>query len=329
MMDDEDVEVPQAPDQARADAALAVEFGEVEAYFDVDEVKSRRRDWNASADSWSAERDDAVAAYLAGDQASMRMHLKTMKQVEEQWGDWPATQDVEDLLLHSKGPTTAARRAQKQRQAQSAAVATYEARAKKAFAAREARLVAEHQAALKQAGAGAVASFCRALRIAAARQASNLEASPLRITAENLIGAPRSLGVDAQGTSLEYGGADPELARYIAAEIMVHSGAYLDGLMNRASELMGRGDQYLLDAEADARNFQAALPPITAGALTQLDEVSARAALTRQALAHGNFVVAPLPSPEGAAGISQQRAAIRGVMQGTAAAGMLRDVWQN
>lgn len=179
------------------------------------------------------------------------------------------------------------------------------------------KLEAVSATALENERSASVTAFCRALRLVAARQDSNLEQAPLRLVAEQCIAQPRSLGTDAQGQALNYAGADQDLARYLVAEIFAKGhGRHLETLMHRAAELMSRGDQYLLDAEADVKNFQPALPKLTAASVTQLDEVSARAQLVHQAAMSGNFVVAPTPTQPAAQPVMDKRASLKAAMSG-------------
>lgn len=205
-----------------------------------------------------------------------------------------------------------------------ARIAAYEARAKKAWAARAAQLTQEAELA-RDAG---IAAFCRAVRIVARRQAANLEASPLRQASEAHLASPRQLGVDATGVPVEYPGMDMNLARYIVAEI--HQAARdqdLDYIFNRAADLMEKGDQYLLDAEADARHFSAALPPISAAAVMPTNPDMYQADNMRRAAIAGNFGVAPMPAPEGAPPQSfDKRSSIRNAVNGTLVSGALEQI---
>jgi hypothetical protein len=204
-------------------------------------------------------------------------------------------------------------------------IAAYEKRSKKAWAKREAALKAEHDREIEMVKAAAIESFCRSLRIVAARQGSNLEQSPLKLAAEKVLGVPRPIGKDAAtGADIQYNGMDPELVRYLVAEVyQVGHHDHLENLMRRAADLTSRGDQYLLDAEADIQNFQAPLPQISASHVAQpIDEAALRAHQMRQAAAGGNFVVNSGPPPEdgqfGEAGQPMgKRGAIRGAVSGT------------
>lgn len=204
-----------------------------------------------------------------------------------------------------------------------AALRRYDERAKRAWAARESKLKAEHARALeaerKLVREASLVAFQRALRLAAARQVSGLEEAPLRHTAEQLLATARPIGQDATGQPVaSYAGMVPELARYVAAELMVYGhGEHLENLMARAASLLDMGDQYLLDAERDAQRFAAALPPVTAAVATVVDSTTQDALAMRQAALQGNLPVALTPPAEG--GPRDKRAAIRGALNGTQA----------
>lgn len=202
-----------------------------------------------------------------------------------------------------------------------AALDKYQERERRAWATREAKLKAAHEDALKREAEAVreatLAGFQRALRLAAARQMSGLEASPMRQTAEQLLATSRPIGADAHGQpTAAYEGMVPELARYIAAELMLYGhGEHLENLMSRAASLLDMGDRYLLDAERDAQRFAAALPPVTAASVQPLDPVEVQAAVVRQAAMQGNLPVAGSPPAEH--GGHDKRAAIRGAVNGT------------
>ena len=194
--------------------------------------------------------------------------------------------------------------------------AMFEARMKKAWAAKEAKVKKEAEKTAETAKRASIGSFCRAQRIVASRQAANLEASPIKQAAEQLLASSRQIGVDANGAAINYPGMDPELARYLVAEIYQAGHAqHLETLMSRAAELMSKGDQYLLDAEGDAENFRPALPPISAATIGGVSD----AEWMQREAAYGNFAISPQPPIETVApnGGFDKRSAIRGAVQGT------------
>lgn len=198
--------------------------------------------------------------------------------------------------------------------------AVFELRLKKAAQAREAKLKQDHEKELEQARLAGVSAFCRALRIAARRQDAGLEPSILRQAAEQTFGAPRQL-VDASGQPVAYPGMDPLLVRHLVAELAVNAHPqHLENVMNRAADLMAKGDEYLLDAEADAQRFQPQLPAITAANVQPVDQASIAAMQYQAAAVQGNFAVAPQPAYEEVAqgGVGfDKRSAIRGAVAGT------------
>jgi hypothetical protein len=181
------------------------------------------------------------------------------------------------------------------------------------------------QAEIVTAQKAAVEAFCRALRIVAARQAVDLEQSPLKQAAEAVLSEPRPVGTDAAtGEQIVFKGLDPELTRYMVAQLYeIGHADHLEQLMKRASDLMTRGDQYLLDAEADLKNIHTALPTITMARTAEIDEAALRAAELRAQARTGNLRFAPAPTPEEQAsgGVTSnghdKRAAIRGALGGT------------
>lgn len=206
-------------------------------------------------------------------------------------------------------------------------LAILEARSRKAWIAKEAKLAKDHERALALERHAAINGFCRALRIIARRQDAGLEESVLRQATENLIAAPRQLPVDAGGMPVAYPGMDLDLARYVTAEIMRDGRpGDLENLMLRAAELMERGDAYLCDAEADVQNLAPRLPAITAASVVPPDPYAFAAEQYRQAAAHGNFAIVPQPVPEGpqfGQGNHDKRSAIRGAVSGTLVNGTL------
>lgn len=160
-------------------------------------------------------------------------------------------------------------------------------RVQRAAAAKVAKAKAEVEAAraealgsAKTAQTAGLDAFVRALKIAAKRQEVDLEPSPLKLAAEAVLAEPRVMGRDpATGVDVPFDGLNFELARRLTAELWtVGMNDEIDSLVKRAKELMTKGDSYLLDAEADAANLKASLPPITASAVygdSDPDEIAA------------------------------------------------------
>jgi hypothetical protein len=77
-------------------AAIAVEFGAIEAYYPEDEcTPDRRRAWNTAATEWERQIDRALAA---GSELECRKALELASIEEREWGDDPATQQVRAAL---------------------------------------------------------------------------------------------------------------------------------------------------------------------------------------------------------------------------------------
>lgn len=189
--------------------------------------------------------------------------------------------------------------------------------AKADAAVKAAQQSAEEQVAV--AKGAAIDSFVRALRIAARRQEVGLEASPIKLAAEAVLSETREIGRNAaDGQPIVYQGLDSELTRYLVAEMFsVGHGDHLNSLIERAASLMSRGEQYLLDAEADARNLSHSLPPMTAAVSTRVDEAGLHAeAMRRQAL-NGNLHLNPQPPLQGAVEGHDRRAALQRALGGT------------
>ena len=197
----------------------------------------------------------------------------------------------------------------------------YEARVKKAYEAKFAKRSKEIERQVDQAKTAAVKSFCKAMRIVASRQAVDIEATPLKQAAQAVLGQTRQIGTDAAtGQPIVYEGMHPDLVNHLVADLNKRARSDdLENLMNRAAETMTRGDRYLMDAEKEARRFQASVPQITDSRIAgPVDYVALRAAQTRQAAMNGNVVVTTAPPPEaqGANGFDK-RNAIRGAVRGT------------
>lgn len=191
-------------------------------------------------------------------------------------------------------------------------------RTKRELAEVRAQAEAEKQAL----GKGTVESYCRAMRIAARRMQADLEQAPLKLAAEAILSEPRSVGRDAAtGQPIVYRGLDPDLTRYLVAQLYeVGHADHLEQLMKRAAELMTKGDQYLLDAEADLKNVRTALPELTNSRVAEIDEAGLHAASLRRRASGGNLQFSPAPTPEEGAAVGNghdKRAAIRGALGGT------------
>lgn len=181
----------------------------------------------------------------------------------------------------------------------------------------KAKLEAAEQA--KVTAEATVKSFCRALRIVAARQGADLEQSPLKLAAEAVLSEPRPVGKDAaSGETIVYNGLDPELTRFMVAQLYeIGHADHLERLMHRAAELMSKGDQYLIDAEADLKNLNRDLPVISRTRVAAVDEDALHAAELRRQAMGGNLQLTPAPSEAAVGNGHDKRAAIRGALGGT------------
>jgi hypothetical protein len=129
----------------------------------------------------------------------------------------------------------------------------------------------------------------RALKLAAKRQALNLEFSPLKATMCDVL--TNKLDIDAESF---YPGMDPITATTIV-EATSREGmdAFVDSLVKRASEFMGMSDEALTAIEADVKNLQAVALPVSTG----VQKTASKTDL-RQAAVNGNFALAPAPTDE-------------------------------
>lgn len=181
------------------------------------------------------------------------------------------------------------------------------------------RIQREAEEQIVVARSAAVDSFMRALRLAARRQEVGLEDSPIKQAAEAVLAETREIGRDAaSGQPIVYDGMDPELTRYLVAQMFqVGHGDQLNALVKSATSLMSRGDQYLLDAEADAKNLIPELPRVTASVSTAVDDVGLHAEAMRRQAQSGNLHFNPAPTaPQGAEG-QDKRARLQHALSGT------------
>jgi hypothetical protein len=154
----------------------------------------------------------------------------------------------------------------------------------------------------------------------ARRQQLNLEPSTLKEAMIETLTATREVGREASsGEALMYEGMDPDLARHLVeAAYQVDDGKEIEAQINRAAEVMQRGDSYLLDAEAELQRMQPVPMQITAS--WQLDGMSAdrrEADELRREAAAGNPVINPAPDLGDTGNGQDRRTAIRSALGGT------------
>jgi len=208
----------------------------------------------------------------------------------------------------------------------------YEARLQKLTLSRIAKVKAEAEADAGLKIHAGIDAFCRALRIVAKRQSAGLERSPIRQAAEAALCERRAIGTDAASRQpIMFDGLDNELGSYLAAQIeQLGQSDHLELSIRRARELMKKGDQYLLDAEADLKRVEPSLPKVTASVLTPVDPAALQAAQTRQAAVSGNFQVTPAPVDDVPVGnVGNKRSAIRGAVNGTLVSNTLNQLRQD
>jgi hypothetical protein len=81
-----------------AEAARLVDFGNVEDYFEDDEAERHRRDWESSRDDWEMYQDAAIYEREAGRFVLCLRALRRARDIEDEWGDWPATRRLAQAL---------------------------------------------------------------------------------------------------------------------------------------------------------------------------------------------------------------------------------------
>lgn len=133
------------------------------------------------------------------------------------------------------------------------------------------------------------AKLLRTLKLAAKRQALNMEFSPLKATMCDVL--TNRLDIDSESY---YPGMDPITATSIV-EATTQTGLdqFVESLVKRASELMSMSNETLDAIEADIKNLQVA--PLSVPKMAR--KASADNAV-RQAAINGNLALAPSPTDE-------------------------------
>ena len=130
----------------------------------------------------------------------------------------------------------------------------------------------------------------RALKLAAKRQALNLEYSPFKAAACDVLVS--KMDIDA---SSYYPGMDGETAtRLIEAMFIGSSDDFIDSLTKRASEFVAMNEEALASIEKDAANIQPIFVATAAKRSSDNDVMEEK----RQAAINGNMPIAPSASNE-------------------------------
>jgi hypothetical protein len=144
----------------------------------------------------------------------------------------------------------------------------------------------------KDATSKVQAKLLRALKLAAKRQALNLEESPIKAKMFDVLASSMDIDHDSY-----YPGMDAEVAaRLIEATADGSFDAFIDSILKRASEFLSMNDEALASIEADVKNLRPAT--VTVQAAVAQSKTAARQEV-RTAAVSGNLVVAPAATDEG------------------------------
>jgi hypothetical protein len=131
-------------------------------------------------------------------------------------------------------------------------------------------------------------TFKRALKLAAARQQLNLEMSPIKAAFAETLMSNQDLG-----NNEVYPGMDERLAVQLTEQATASGmDEFIDKLITRAAELSRLPKEAFEAMDADVKNLQPVLPPITASA----KDISSGA--KREAASSGNFAIPATPHEE-------------------------------
>lgn len=149
----------------------------------------------------------------------------------------------------------------------------------------------EKVAAAEKAVADRVAGkFLRALKLAARRQALNLEFSPMKASMHDVLTAERDLDADSYYPGMDVGTA----AHIVEATTEVGFDGFVDSLVKRASEFVNMNDEAFAALEGDIKHLQPA--PISIN--VQASRRTASKDEVREAAVKGNLALAPAPTTE-------------------------------
>jgi hypothetical protein len=172
-------------------------------------------------------------------------------------------------------------------------VKKYVSRLERLYASRLSKVQAEAKIKVDAAEATAVkkleAKFTRAIKLAARRQALNLETSPLKA---------RMFDILANRMDLDSESFYPGMDEYTASKLVEATTAgafndFVDSLMKRAVELSAMSDETFKAIEADVNNLR----PVPVVVQASMNKVAAREDV-RQAAIDGNMIVAPSANSE-------------------------------
>lgn len=150
---------------------------------------------------------------------------------------------------------------------------------------------AEKVAAAEQAVAKKVAAkFLRALKLAAKRQALNLEFSPIKASLHDVLTSQRDLDAESYYPGMDAGTA----AHIVEATTEVGFEGFVDSLVKRAADFVNMNDEAFTALEADVQNLQPA--PIAIN--VQASKRTASRQDVRAAAVKGNLALAPAPTTE-------------------------------
>lgn len=176
----------------------------------------------------------------------------------------------------------------------SAALSKYTSRLERLYKSRLEKTQADAAKKVADAQKDAVAKvsdkFLRALKLAAKRQALNLEFSPLKAVLCDTLTSQLDLDADSF-----YPGMDASTATHLI-EAASDNGfdQFVESIVKRASDFMSMNDESLTALESDVKNLRPAMLTVTA---SKVRTAAARDDV-RTAAVEGNLVVAPSPTSE-------------------------------
>lgn len=191
------------------------------------------------------------------------------------------------------------------------------ARLERLYKNRLAKVSQDAQSKVAAATKTVEAKFARALKLAASRQALNIEASPLKAAMFDVLASEQDIDADSF-----YPGMDSITASVLVENTMEAGyGEFVDSLMKRATELMAMSDDAFKAIESDVKNLR----PVPVQVHTAATKTASREGL-RQAAVAGNMVLAPSAPSETISDVSK-RDSIRSALDATkvrrASAGLL------
>jgi len=170
----------------------------------------------------------------------------------------------------------------------------YVSRAERIYKTRIAEIQKKAEEAIDSAEQAALekisTKFLRAVKLAAKRQALNLEQSPLKAGIFDALTSQMDIDSDSF-----YPGMDPETASHIVEASMSNSmDEFVDSIVKRAADFVAMGDEAFDAVETDVHNLTPA--PVVVQAST--NKTAAARDDVRTAAMNGNLVVAPSATNE-------------------------------